>query len=131
MTTTVLERELTELDFARLRKLAAAGEGQRLGDLLANADVVPGREVDADVITMYARFELEDLESGERRLLALCYPEDADPAAGRISVLSPLGISLVGLRAGAVVPYQRPGGARMARVHSVLFQPEATGDYLT
>lgn len=124
------ERQLTELDFVRLRKLAAGQADEVLDRLLADADVVPGREIEADVVTMYTRFELED-EQGERHALAICWPQDAEPTTGFISVLSPLGRSAIGLRAGAPLRWHTPAGAAQGRIAAVLFQPEASGDYVT
>ena len=54
----------------------------------------------ADVVTMYSRVELVDVHTHRRQVVTLCYPQDAEPAAGFISVLSPVGISLLGLREG-------------------------------
>lgn len=65
-------------------------------------------------------------------MVTLCYPQDAEPAAGFISVLSPVGISLLGLWAGDVARWQTPHGEECAAViESIQFQPEATGDYHT
>ncbi|MEJ7928467.1 GreA/GreB family elongation factor [Ramlibacter sp. AN1015] len=126
-----LDKQLTELDFVRLQRLSASHTTAGLADLLADADVVPGPQIAAEVITMYSQFELEDRDSGERRVLAVCYPEDAEPSSGFISVLSPLGCSLIGLPAGAQVRWQTPTGERQGLVRAVLFQPEASGDYVT
>ena len=126
-----VERLLTELDFARLRKLNAAQPNPGLAALLSNADVLPGPQIDPDVVTMYSQFELEDVDTREVRTLAICYPEDSEPSSGFISVLSPLGGSLIGLRAGDVVRWDTPSGTKGATIRAVLFQPEATGDYVT
>lgn len=126
-----LERELTELDYVRLRKLSAGNATPELAQVLDNADVVPGREIDPTVVTMQTRFELEELDTGERRVLTLSYPEDAKPAEGFISVLSPLGCSLIGLRPGDTTQWHSPSGAKSGRVVAVLFQPEASGDYVS
>lgn len=126
-----LERELTELDYARLRKLNAAHPTPELADVLANAEVVPGPQIDASVVTMYTQFELEELDTGERRVMALCYPEDAEPTSGFISVLSPLGCSLIGLRPGDTAQWHTPSGTKTGTVRAVLFQPEASGDYVS
>ncbi|MCL4764592.1 MAG: GreA/GreB family elongation factor, partial [Burkholderiales bacterium] len=40
----------------------------------------------------------------------LVAPEDAEPAKGRISVVSPLGRTLMGLRRGTRAPLSLPGG---------------------
>ena len=56
---------------------------------------------------------------------------DADPAQGRISVLSPVGTSLLGLEEGETAEWLTPDGRRHAlRLVRILYQPEASGDYL-
>jgi len=125
------ERALTELDFTRLERLHAGLPGE-LAATLTEAELFPSREVPADVVTMYSMVVVEDLATGRRQQLTLCYPEDADPAQGFVSVLSPVGASLLGLRVGGEARWRTPGGAQCAaRVVELLFQPEASGDYTT
>ncbi len=126
-----VERQLTELDFARLRKLKAGQRLDTLDRLLQEADVVPGAQVDPGVITMYTQFELEDPKGGRPRIVAICYPADAEPDCGFVSVLSPLGSSAIGLRSGSRFSWRTPVGTASGRIGAVLFQPEASGDYLT
>jgi regulator of nucleoside diphosphate kinase len=124
------ERTLTELDFSRLRKLASGNLAPELADLLSAADVLHSREVPADTVTMYSQVELQDLHARRRQKLTICYPDDAEPSAGFISVLSPVGRSLLGLQVGAVARWQTPSGEEgAAEVVAILFQPEASGDY--
>ena len=124
------ERTLTELDFSRLRKLASGNLTPELADLLSAADVLRSREVPADTVTMYSQVELQDLHTRRRQKLTICYPDDAEPSAGFISVLSPVGQSLLGLQVGAVARWQTPSGEEgAAEVAAILFQPEASGDY--
>jgi len=126
------QRQLTGLDFARLRKMTAAGAPPALDELLDEADVVDSRAVAPDVVTMYAQVEVEDPGTRRRQTLVVCYPRDARPGAGFVSVLSPVGLALLGLRVGSVARWQAPGGEeRAAAVTAVLYQPEAAGDYLT
>ena len=126
------ERTLTDLDHSRLTKLADHRLPPVLDDLLAQADITSSRSVRADVVTMYSRVELVDVHTHRRQVVTLCYPQDAEPAAGFISVLSPVGISLLGLRAGDVARWQTPHGEECAAViESIQFQPEASGDYHT
>lgn len=126
-----VERTLTELDFARLRKLASDKAPQRLTDLLAAADILDAREMPSDIVTMYSTVEFEDLTTGQLQKFTICYPGDAEPTQGFVSVLSPVGCSLLGLRVGDVARWQTPSGERLgARVVSVLFQPEASGDFV-
>ncbi|HEY0885033.1 MAG TPA: GreA/GreB family elongation factor [Ramlibacter sp.] len=125
-------RQLTALDFARLRKVASSGSQPALDELLDEADVIDSRQVAPDIVTMYAQVEVEDLGARGRQTLVVCYPADAEPARGYISVLSPVGLALLGLPVGAVARWQAPGGGEQAaKVAAILFQPEASGDYVT
>lgn len=135
-----LERTLTELDHVRLLNLARRA---RRGDsslaprlaiehLLDACAIVPSRRIPPDVVTMYSQAMLQDLESGQRSNLTLCYPADAEPAAGFVSVLSPVGASLLGQTVGSVARWSTPAGdERAAEILAILFQPEASGDYAT
>ena len=126
------ERTLTDLDYSRLTKLVGHQLPTVLEDLLANADITNSRAVSANVVTMYSRVELVDVHTHRRQVLTICYPQDAEPAAGFISVLSPVGISLLGLKVGDVATWHTPHGEECAAVvEGIQFQPEATGDYVT
>ena len=124
------ERTLTDLDFARLTKLLSQQLPPTLADLLAGAEVMKSRAVNADVVTMYSRVEVVDVHTRRRQVLTICYPDDAEPAAGCISVLSPVGISLLGLKTGHIAKWLTPTGEECAaEVAAIQYQPEAAGDY--
>ncbi|MED5619647.1 GreA/GreB family elongation factor [Ideonella sp. BN130291] len=132
------ERTLTELDHVRLLNLlrrdplgeGLPGRGHDVEDLLDASAIVPSREVPPDVVTMYSQVLLQDLQTGQRSTLTLCYPADAEPAAGFVSVLSPVGRSLLGLRVGSVARWATPVGEdKSAEVLAILFQPESSGDF--
>ncbi len=126
------ERLLTEIDFARLNHLRNGPLTSELFDTLESLDLVPSREIPADIVTMYSQVVIEDLGSKKRQKLTLCYPKDADPHQGHISVLSPVGASLLGQRVGAIARWHSPNGdACAAEIVELLFQPEANGDYTT
>lgn len=126
------ERTLTELDFVRLEKLTAQALPAALAELLDAADVLPSREMPPDVVTMNSQVEVEDPSTRERQKITVCYPGDAQPGAGFVSVLSPVGIGLLGVKSGTLAKWDMPNGAQGAvRVVAVLFQPEASGDYAT
>ena len=123
------ERTLTELDFARL-KLRDGHLPPELEVQFEFPDVTPSREVAANVVTMNSQVEIMDLRSHQRQKLTLCYPADAQPQLGLISVLSPVGASLLGQRVGAVAQWRTPNGdACAAEITALLFQPEASGNY--
>ncbi|MEO8279692.1 MAG: GreA/GreB family elongation factor [Ideonella sp.] len=133
------DRTLTELDHVRLTNLllrdkrsGSTGSQQTLPieQLLDAADIVPCREVAPDVVTMHSRVLLKDLQTGEKSMLTLCYPPLADASAGFVSVLSPVGWSLLGRRVGCTVTWPTPsGGERMAEILELEFQPESVGQF--
>jgi len=126
------ERLLSELDHVRLRRLGAAAWPEALHELMEASERVPPREMPPDVVTMYSRVVLADLDGVAERRLTLTYPQDAEPSRGFVSVLSPIGASLLGLRVGDVARWRTPDGREhAAKVAALLFQPEASGDYTT
>jgi len=133
-----LERTLTELDHVRLLILLrrdARGDGsasQRpaIEDVLGMSALVPSREVAPDVVTMYSQVLLQDSQTSQRSTVTLCYPADAEPALGFVSVLSPVGSALLGLRVGSVARWRTPASdEKAAEILAILFQPESSGDY--
>jgi regulator of nucleoside diphosphate kinase len=101
-----------------------------LDELLSYSDLVEPAHVPPDVVTMYSRVLLEDPAGGAPGRFTVCYPDDAEPAQGFISVLSPLGTGLLGLRVGDLARWSGPHGlSQSGRVTTMLFQPEASGDY--
>lgn len=126
------DRVVTELDFVRLTKLGAACWPDSLSSALELAEQVPSPAVPANVVTMYSQVRILEDGALEPKTLTVCYPHDAEPAQGFVSVLSPVGASLLGLRVGARARWTTPQGeARSAKIQSILFQPEASGDYTT
>jgi regulator of nucleoside diphosphate kinase len=66
-----------------------------------------------DVVTMGSSVEFVDEGTGARRTVTLVYPPEADISAGRISILTPVGAGLIGLREGqSIVWPDREGNER-------------------
>ena len=133
-----LHRTLTDLDYVRifnlLRRQAAAGaateHADELAELLDNADQVRPQEIAADVVTMYSKLRVADPAGGAERHITLVYPPAVDAAQGLISVLSPIGTALLGLRVGDTAQWHGVDGKpAQLQVRAIEFQPEASGDY--
>ena len=89
------------------------------------AIIVAPRDIPPGVITMNSLVTVSDLTGGSRREITLVYPHEAEPAAGRISVLAPLGTALLGYRQGDEVDWLMPGGMRRLRIEDVRSCDEA------
>lgn len=116
---------ITESDFRLLRMLRLHDELQRE---LERAIVVSSEAVPKDVVTMHSRVLYADETAGERRLVQIVYPTEADAGAGKISVFAPVGTALLGLSVGQSIEWDFPDGSRRRlRVEDVSYQPESAG----
>lgn len=79
----------------------------------------------ADVVTLDSWARLLDLDADRETLVSPVMPSRANADAGRLSVLAPLGMAVLGFRAGDTIDWPVPGGRRRLRVLDVMFQPEA------
>lgn len=129
---------VTAFDLKRLRELIAEQKRIKkeskeyinsLEAELERAQVVLPQEVPADVVTMNSRLVIEDLETGDEMTFTLVFPETADLARERVSVLAPLGTAVLGYRVGDTFEWKVPAGVVQYRVKQILYQPEAAGDY--
>ena len=83
------------------------------------------RRLASDVVTLDSRVVVADLDSGEETTFTLVMPSESDDAEGRMSVLSPLGMAVLGYRTGQEIEWDVPGVRRRLMVRKVLHQPEA------
>lgn len=105
---------VTEADFANLSLLR---DQTPLRRALERAIVVASDAVPPEIVTMNSQVVLTDGKTGERRVVSIVYPADADAAAGRISVLEALGTALLGAAPGHTLECG-------LRVEKVIHQPE-------
>lgn len=84
-----------------------------LAGLLLEARMVAADRLPADRVAMNSTVTYVEEPGGVQRTVTLCFPQDADAAAGRISVLSPIGLALVGRGRGAVVMPVLPNGREL------------------
>jgi regulator of nucleoside diphosphate kinase len=80
-----------------------------LADLLMEARLVPDEKLPADRVALSSSVTYVEQPSGVQRTVTLALPADANPAAGTISVLSPIGRALIGRQRGETVDAVLPG----------------------
>jgi regulator of nucleoside diphosphate kinase len=113
-------------DYSKLRVLIAtalhsnaSAARARLSNELDRAAVIDPAAFPTDVVTMDSTVEFEDLGTGEIEEYTITFPEKADVALHRISILAPLGTAFIGCRVGDIVKWPTPGGIRQLRVRRV------------
>jgi regulator of nucleoside diphosphate kinase len=82
----------------------------RLLEELARARIMPAARVPADVAGIGSEIVWRDETTGREHRATLVWPEEADIAAGRVSVLTPVGVALLGLKAGTRFNWETRGG---------------------
>ncbi len=107
-------------DYARLTSLAQAALNRMpdlaagLSDELDRAHILPDERDPGDVVRMGSEVQFRDHGNGAVRNVILVYPEAADIAAGKISVLTPVGTALLGLAVGDSIDWETPTGQSRA-----------------
>jgi regulator of nucleoside diphosphate kinase len=91
-----------------------AAAADALTELLLEARLVAHQQLPADRIAMGSKVTYQEEPDGERRTVILVHPIEAEAAAGRISVLSPVGLALLGRTPGSVVRVAVPGAKALS-----------------
>ena len=72
-------------------------------DLLSEARIGAIERLPIDRVAIGSTVTYAEQPSGTRRTVEIVYPQHSDAAQGRISVLSPIGLALLGRKPGSVV----------------------------
>lgn len=143
-----LEDELAQLKKERPEIIQAIKEAREEGDLRENAGYDAARErqgmaearikyiesrmalyqiVDLDKLSgekaiFGSTVEVEDIDTGERKEFTILGPDEADPAKGSISFLSPVGQALLGKEVGDEVTINIPRGKVTYEISDISFK---------
>jgi regulator of nucleoside diphosphate kinase len=117
---------MTAQDHEKLSILARAAEHTMpdvaavLSEELDRAHVLARARHPEHIVCMGCEVEFRDDTTGKVQVVTLVYPEDADISKGRISVLTPIGAALIGVRAGHSITWEtRTGDLRRLTVLQV------------
>lgn len=124
------------LDMDRLDRMldalpaAQAGARDALLDELGRAGLAEPWEMPADVVTMNSRVRFAYDGADEAVTMTLTYPKDMNGDPEQLSILTPVGTALLGLKVGDSIRWQRPDGAMFdVSVRGIEYQPERDGQY--
>lgn len=126
---------IIDADFDRLDALALAAEsaGHPVADFLAaeleRAVVRPAEEIEPNVVRMNSRVAFRIGTRREVEVRTLVYPDEYARRSDRddcISIMTPLGAALIGLRVGTSMSYEAANSARQrVTVVAVVHEPDA------
>ncbi|GAB6192410.1 transcription elongation factor GreA [Desulfocastanea catecholica] len=112
-------KENAEYHAAKDRQGHIEGRILELKDKLSRAEVIDCLQVSTKSIVFGTVVQLLDLDTDEEIIYQLLGPEEADVKKGSISVLSPLGRSMLGKEVGDEVLAVTPGGTREFEVMAI------------
>lgn len=102
-------KENAEYHAAKNKQSFIAGRLKELENKLASAEVISTQNLSTEKVVFATTVLLIHSETGEEKKYKLVGTEEADLKEGKISVLSPLGRSLIGHKVGEFVKVVTPG----------------------
>jgi regulator of nucleoside diphosphate kinase len=99
---------LSGLAFAAAKK--SPDIGNRLLDEIDRADILPSDQMSPEVVNIGSTVTFRDEVTGRSQTVTLVLPNDADIGRGFVSVLTPIGVALLGLSEGATISWQTLDG---------------------
>lgn len=125
--------KITEPDYVRLNSLIHDALRQKgidkqnlvlLSKKLEIAQQVSTFDISHDRITMNSVVELYDPGNNQSMTIKLVFPSEANFKQGNISIISLLGIAIIGCKEGSKITYDVPAGKKEIIIRRVIFQPE-------
>jgi regulator of nucleoside diphosphate kinase len=105
---------VAQTEYRQLLAIAAGGSSSAAETLLEEmerARVVPDHKLPLDIVRMGSQVQYRT-DNDDLMNVTLVYPAQADILAGRISVLTPVGAALIGLRTGQSITWHAPNGSK-------------------
>ena len=114
--------ENAEYDAAKEKQGFIEGRIQELEGKLSAAQVIDPSSLDISGRVVFgATVDLEDLEDGTKLTYQIVGDDEADIAANKISISSPIARALISKEEGDVVSVQAPGGNREVEILAVRY----------
>lgn len=115
-------RENAGYDAARERQGMAEARIKYIESRMALYQIVDLDKIDGDKAVFGATVEVEDVNSGETKTFTILGPDEAEPAKGSISFLSPVGQALLGKEEGDEVTIEIPRGRVTYEIINISFR---------
>lgn len=111
--------ENSEYDEARNEQAKNEARIKELTELIENATIVDESAVSANVVSLGSTVKVFDYKRNREMTYSLVGSNEADPLAGKISDLSPIGSALIDMRVGDEKEIETPSGLLRIKVMEV------------
>jgi transcription elongation factor GreA len=117
--------ENAEYEAAKARQELVQVRISQIGGRIRELSMYTIASIPNGVVAYGSKVTVEDLEEGEEIVYRIVFPEEADAAAGRISLGSPLGRALLNRSVGDEIEVVTPKGKRRYAIVDLLTIHEA------
>ena len=108
--------ENAEYDAARNEQAHNEARIRELESLIENANIIDESLIDTTVVNVGSVVLVESVATGKQIEYTIVGTNEADPVSGKISDVCPVGVALVGKRAGDVVTAVLPRGTASYKI---------------
>ncbi|NDD65776.1 MAG: transcription elongation factor GreA, partial [Acidobacteria bacterium] len=111
--------ENAEYHAAKERQSFIEGRVAELEDKLARADVIDTSKLRGSTVKFGAKVTVTDEDTEETFVYKIVGEDEADVAAGKISITSPIARAMIGKEEGDSAEVSAPGGAKSFEIVSI------------
>ena len=123
-------RIIKQIDASRLNKTIDVSEAEKLLHELNSAIILDPDKIPGDVVTMNSVVKISFTDSGKQQEFKIVYPNDSNFKEKKVSIFSPIATALIGFRVGDLIEWIVPGGLTKIRIDEIIYQPEASGNFM-
>lgn len=105
-------------DHIRRRKLSKYNQ-EKLELELRNATQILNKDIPENVVTVNTKVRVQELETGDEETYTLVAPSKARNKHNTLSILSPIGVAIIGYAEGAEVCWEMEAGVKNYRIAQV------------
>lgn len=109
--------------------MKAPGIVKVLTEKFKSAKLLAQHRISSAVVTMNTRVLVKEVGRNRQAAITVTYPQDADSREGKVSVLSSIGLALLGRQVGDKVSWETPAGMGDFAITKIVYQPESVGHY--
>ena len=106
---------VSESDYRKLSQLVEVSRSTATDELdgeLCKADVLPDNALPETFVALYDTVVFRDIDTGRTRMVSIVMPWESNVSKSQISILSPVGIALIGEPLGTRVVWPLLNGQR-------------------
>lgn len=111
--------ENSEYDDAKNEQAFIEGKIMNLEKMLRNAKLIDETAIDTETVGLGVKVRLKEVDAGDAFEFILVGSAEADPAANKVSNVSPVGRAILGQKAGAIVEVDVPAGRLRYEIISI------------